>query len=68
MTRIKQSIKSRMIDKPLKKASVWLLGLGSALSLITLEPHMMALIPPEWYRWAFILILMARLYKKPDAQ
>lgn len=64
VSRIKSAASKRLVEKWYKKWSVWITGAAGAVAFIPADSQVMALLPADWYRWAFIAILLARMIKQ----
>jgi len=57
----------KIIEKWYKKWSVWLLaGFSFLASLEVFLPEVRESLPADWYQYAFILVLVARIIKQAN--
>lgn len=64
ISKLKSAARKRLVEKWYRKWSVWLTGAAGAVAFIPADSQIMALLPAEWYRWAFIAIFLARVIKQ----
>jgi hypothetical protein len=66
VAKLKAAAHQRLIQKWYRKWSVWLTGVAGAVAFIPADTQIMAMLPADWYRYAFIAILLARIVKQGD--
>lgn len=63
-SKIKLAARRRLVEKWYKKWSVWLVSAAGVIAFLPSDSVVMAYLPHEWYRWAFIAIFLARVIKQ----